>query len=148
MRYKNNPGNIRYNAAFQGCTGNDNGFCTFQSLGFGYRAILVLLTTYYEKYNLRTIRGIINRYAPPSENQTANYISVVSRYSGLDPDQIITKEDLIKIIPAMARMENSINITGAEVKALIDQANSGAGNIALSALAVILALYIGFSLIK
>ena len=148
MRYRNNPGNIRYNPAFQGCTGNDNGFCTFQSLGFGYRAILVVLNTYYEKYNLRTIRGIITRYAPPSENKTEDYIRNVSRYSGLDSSQNLTKEDLIKLIPAIARMENSISITMPEVKTLIDQANSGAGNIALSALAVILALYIGFNFFK
>lgn len=140
MRYQNNPGNIRYNANFKGCTGNDNGFCKFISLGYGYRAILVILTTYYEKYGIRTITGIITRYAPPTENQTANYISSVSRYSGLGPSQILTKEDLIKLIPAIARMENSISITVPEVKALIDQANSG-GNIALSAIAAILALY-------
>ena len=140
MRYQNNPGNIRYNSNFKGCTGNDNGFCKFSSLGYGYRAILVILNTYYDKYKLRTIRGIVNRYAPPSENQTEYYISSVSRYSGLDSDQNLTKEDLIKLIPAIARMENSISITVPEVKALIDQANSG-GNIALSAIAAILALY-------
>ncbi len=145
MRYQNNPGNIRYNGNFKGCTGNDNNFCKFSSLGYGYRAILVLLNTYYDKYQLRTIRGIISRYAPPTENQTEYYISSVSRYSGLDSNQNLTKEDLIKLIPAIARMENSISITVPEVKSLIDQANSG-GNIALSALAAIIALYFFFTL--
>jgi len=140
MRYLNNPGNIRFNPAFKVCSGSDNGFCKFSSLGYGYRAILVLLTTYYEKYGLRTITGIVTRYAPPSENQKAYYISSVSRYSGLGATEDLKKEDLIKLIPAIAKMENSISITVPEVKKLIDQANSG-GNVALSAIAAILALY-------
>ena len=143
----NNPGNIRYNPAFRGCTGSTKGFCNFSSLGYGYRAILVTLTTYYTKYGLKTIRGIINRYAPPTENQTENYIALVSRYSGFSPDETIAQVDLVKLIPAIARQENSISITVPEVQALINSANS-AGTIALSALSVILALYFGYQWLR
>ena len=143
----NNPGNIRYNPDFKGCTGQTKGFCNFSSLGFGYRAILVVLTTYYDKYELKTIRGIITRYAPPTENKTENYIQFVSRASGIDPNQNLTKEDLIKLIPSLVKMENGINITVGEVQTLIAQANS-TGTLALSALAVILALYFGLTYFK
>ena len=143
----NNPGNIRYNPGYRGCTGSNKGFCNFSTIGFGYRAILTTLTTYYNKYGLKTIRGIITRYAPPGENKTDYYIQQVARYSGLDPNQNLAQEDLIKLIPAIVKMENSINITVAEVQKQIDSANSG-GTIALSALAVILALYFGYTFIK
>jgi hypothetical protein len=143
----NNPGNIRYNPDFKGCTGQTKGFCNFSSMGFGYRAILTLLTTYYDKYQLKTIRGILTRYAPPSENQTENYIAFLSRNSGFDPGQVLTKADLMKLIPGIVKMENGINITAGEVQTLIAQANSS-GTIALSALAVILALYFGYTFLK
>jgi hypothetical protein len=63
----------------------------------------------------------------------------------LGSSQILTKEDLVKLIPAIARMENGISITAPEVQALIDEANSG-GNLALSALAAIIALYLFLTL--
>ena len=137
----NNPGNIRYNPAYKGCTGSNKGFCTFSSMGYGYRAILVTLTTYYTKYGLTTIRGIFNRYAPPSENDTSHYITQVSRFTGFSADENLTKEDLIKLIPALVKMENSINITVPEIQSLINNA-SNTGTIALSSLSVILALYL------
>ena len=138
----NNPGNIRFNPAYKGCTGQNKGFCTFSSMGYGYRAILVTLTTYYTKYGLKTIRGIISRYAPATENDTENYITQVSRYSGFSANENLTEENLIKLIPAIVRMENSITTTVPEVQAMINSA--GTGSIALSALSVILALYFGY----
>ena len=143
----NNPGNIRYNPAFRGCTGSTKGFCNFSSMGYGYRAILVTLTTYYTKYGLRNIRQIISRWAPPTENQTESYIALVSRYSGFGPEENLKQEDLIKLIPAIARQENSISITLPEVQAYINSANSG-GSIGLSALAVILALYFSYQWLR
>jgi len=147
MIAKNNPGNIRYNPAFRGCIGVTKGFCNFSSPGYGYRAILVLLTTYYNKYGLNTIRKIINRYAPPSENKTETYITNTVRYSGFGPDEILEEKDLIKLIPAIVRQENSILITVPEVQALINSANNS-GTIALSALSVIIATYIIYQFIK
>jgi hypothetical protein len=138
----NNPGNIRYNPAYKGCTGQNKGFCTFSSIGYGYRAILVTITTYYTKYGLKTIRGIISRYAPPTENNTEHYIAEVSRYSGFSPNENLTEENLIKLLPGIVKMENSISTTVPEVQAMINSA--GTGNIALSALSVILALYFGY----
>ena len=69
---------------------NDRAFVQFKSLEYGWRAAFYLLTrTYYHKYRLYTIRGIISRWAPSSENNTAAYIANVSRLTGIDPDEPI-----------------------------------------------------------
>ena len=68
----------------------DRAFVQFKSLEYGWRAAFYLLTrTYYHKYRLYTIRGIIRKWAPPSENQTETYIANVSRLTGIAPDEPI-----------------------------------------------------------
>ena len=65
---------------------SDRAFVQFKSLEYGWRAAFYLLTrTYYHKYRLYTIRGIISRWAPSSENDTSAYIANVSRLTGIDP---------------------------------------------------------------
>ena len=56
----------------------DASFCQFETMEYGWRAAFYLLTrTYYHKYRLYTIRDIISRWAPPSENDTGAYIQNV-----------------------------------------------------------------------
>ena len=45
--------------------------------------------TNYHTYRLYTIRGIISRWAPSSENDTSAYIANVSRLTGITPDEPI-----------------------------------------------------------
>ena len=67
---------------------NDRAFVQFKSLEWGWRAAFYLLTrTYYHKYRLYTIRGIVSRWAPPSENKTEAYIANVSALTGILPDE-------------------------------------------------------------
>ena len=69
---------------------NDRAFVQFKSLEYGWRAAFYLLTrTYYHKYRLYTIRGIVSRWAPQCENNTSAYIENVSRLTGIDPDEPI-----------------------------------------------------------
>ena len=89
-----NPLNIRRTGKDQwkGMTEvqSDRAFVQFKSLEYGWRAAFYLLTrTYYHKYRLYTIRGIISRWAPSSENDTSAYIANVSRLTGIDPDEPI-----------------------------------------------------------
>ncbi len=66
----------------------DRAFCQFKSLEYGWRAAFYLLTrTYYHKHRLYTIRTIIRRWAPESENNTEAYINNVSKLTGIDPDE-------------------------------------------------------------
>ena len=89
----NNPLNIRRSKdQWKGLAEvqNDLTFVQFKSLEWGWRAAFHLLTrTYYHKYRLFTIRGIVSRWAPANENNTSAYIENVSRLTGIDPDEYI-----------------------------------------------------------
>lgn len=108
MKYENNPGNIRYNPDLRGCTGNKNGFCTFDTLANGTRGIFTLISTYRSRYNLNTISGIITRYAPPSENNTAAYIRNVSSWTGIPADRQLTDPEIKLVVAAIVKQENGL----------------------------------------
>jgi len=94
---------------------SDRAFVQFKSLEYGWRAAFYLLTrTYYHKYRLYTIRGIISRWAPSSENDTCGYIQNVSRLTGIDPDEPIgipseKPSRWMAVGVAMAIQENGID---------------------------------------
>ena len=102
-----NPGNIRPGAGFIGETGTGSGYSTFGSDDEGLRAIQRLLMTYGDKYDIRTLRQLANRYAPPSDNNpTGNYIDFLSEKTGIDPDaEINLAESGSSIIPAIVGFE-------------------------------------------
>jgi len=76
LKYKNNPLNIRYDGRSQwlGLAGQDHGFCCFVSLAYGIRCAAYLLMRSYRKAGVFTLAQIVRRFAPISENPTANYI--------------------------------------------------------------------------
>ena len=87
----NNPLNIRRSKdQWKGMAEaqTDGAFVQFKSMEWGWRAAFYLLTrTYYHKYRLYTIRGIVSKWAPASENNTEAYIQNVSKLTGIDPDE-------------------------------------------------------------
>ena len=110
----NNPGNIRLgNFRYKGekAKSNDSEFRQFESMEWGYRAMFVLLHTYYTKHNCRTLRRIIERYAPPSENHTENYIRRVAFTTHLSPEEQISTLDgtmMTAVVAAMSEVENGV----------------------------------------
>lgn len=91
--YRNrNPGNIDFNVnnKWIGQVGKETGangrFAVFDSHENGIRTIAALLTTYYDRHKLDTVTKIINRWAPPVENHTSNYVYGVARDMGVGPD--------------------------------------------------------------
>jgi VIT1/CCC1 family predicted Fe2+/Mn2+ transporter len=58
----------------------------FSSHEYGIRALALLLTTYQDRHGLRSIRQLINRWAPPVENVTSAYVNHVAALTGRDPD--------------------------------------------------------------
>lgn len=90
----NNPGNIRHGSKWQGLSTlqTDKDFCQFISPEYGIRAIYKLLQTYQKKYCLNTIKKIINRYAPPNENNTEGYIIRASKEIGVEVDNPINTQ--------------------------------------------------------
>lgn len=87
MRYLNNPANIRYSYInkWKGQLHPDNGFCTFESLDYGLRALVVLLRGYIKR-GFDTPEKIISRFAPSSENNTDNYIRFVCQFLHIESD--------------------------------------------------------------
>lgn len=107
----NNPGNIRRNSdVFQGEVNpsRDKDFKQFKSMAYGYRAVFKILSNYHRVYKLTTIRKMISRWAPENENNTTAYISLVSTYAGIGPDDLINfdREQMIRIVAGMSRVEN------------------------------------------
>ncbi|OBU13327.1 structural protein [Morganella psychrotolerans] len=95
----NNPGNIDYNPRnpWQGQLPHDpkieSRFCRFQSPEYGVRAIYKLLQTYQTKYGLNSVAAIINKYAPPNENPTGNYIKRAAADIGVGINDPINTKD-------------------------------------------------------
>jgi len=118
----NNPGNIRYNPAIPGVIGeNEKGFSIFKTEAAGIRAIYHLLKVYGSKYGLKTISGIISRYAPSSENQTGKYIDFVATKTGFGKNEILSPADLVKLLRPIIKMESGRDFS----QATIDQALGG-----------------------
>ena len=108
----NNPGNIKKtNTQWEGMTQEqaDSTFVSFESPEMGVRALARVLNTYNTQYNLDDISGMVSRFAPPTENDTQNYIKFVSEKSGIPRNRKITlqdnPEDMKKVIAAMIEME-------------------------------------------
>ena len=89
----NNPLNIRKSKdKWKGLRAQqqDAAFSQFENMEWGWRAAFWLLTrTYYHTYRLFTIRTIVQKWAPPHENNTASYIANVSKLTGIGPDEPI-----------------------------------------------------------
>ncbi len=87
-------------------------------MAYGYRAMFVLLDTYSRRYGLCTIRQMLNRYAPPSENFTEGYIRFVSQTTGIAPDEMLNtrdERDMVPVVAAMSQIENGIAADMADV---------------------------------
>lgn len=114
----NNPTNIRpstnkWKGEVSGAKGN---FVKFDTVENGYRAAIKLLWTYWDKHDCKTIRKIINRWAPAGvdNNHTTNYINFVSKDSGISPDKLLnfnSREDYDKVIVGMSVFESRLRPT-------------------------------------
>lgn len=90
----------------------DPDFVTFNAPQFGIRALAVTLLTYYRKHGLNTVRGLINRWAPPRENDTSAYVSDVAKRVGVISDNPLRVDDpllLAKLVTAIIIHENGDN---------------------------------------
>lgn len=87
-------------------------FEVFKSQVYGFRAATILLQNYQENYGLKTVRQIVNRWAPPVENNTSAYASVVARKMGVGIDEEIDVQDydiIRPMIEAMAQHETGLD---------------------------------------
>lgn len=127
-----NPGNLRI-------PGSTTGFQSFANDDQGIRALAHQLQLYEGRDGLRTIRGIISKYAPGNENNTAAYIANVSKRTGLGADQQIDPanlDQLVKLIVAITKQENGRStFTEGGVRVVIQDQTGGSAQATVAALA-------------
>ncbi|WP_323170110.1 structural protein [Pantoea agglomerans] len=118
----NNPGNIRWGDEWKGLVPQpqrtDKSFCQFISPEYGIRAMIIILRNYQSKYGLKTIAGIVKRWAPPNENDTQAYIRSVAMATGTDADKPFDLTDSRKLFPllqAIIKHENGSQPYGLDV---------------------------------
>ena len=106
----NNPGNIRRSFdKWKGLSDAqlDNEFFQFTAPCWGVRALAKILRTYQNKHGLRTVRGIINRWAPPVENDTNSYAKAVAKACGVQADDEVDVNVLLpQLVQAIIHHEN------------------------------------------
>lgn len=116
-----NSGNIRISKVkYLGevTPSKDKTFKQFSTMAWGYRAMFVLLHT-YSKNGYKTIRQMINRYAPPIENHTENYIKFVADRAKVFADVEVDTTDpaeMILLVSAMSQMENGVTAVVEQVQ--------------------------------
>jgi hypothetical protein len=104
-----NPGNIDLPAIWQGSIkGSDPRFCQFKNMAYGIRAVALLLVHYQTVIKLTTIRGMIDRWAPPVENNTSAYVTAVATACRVDADAPfpLTYANLSAMVAAIIAHEN------------------------------------------
>lgn len=123
----NNPGNLRPGDNWQGMVGTEHNFIVFSSIIYGLRALGTDLSNKYYK-GFDTITKIIERYAPPEENNTVAYINAVSNALGVPATQklVWSKELLAKFMRAVISHENGDDgavVTSAQILEGISKMN-------------------------
>lgn len=116
-----NPLNIRRVAGShwrgEAAVQDDPSFVRFESIEWGVRAALKLLRTYRDKYAATSIKEIITRWAPPTENNTAAYIDAVCRLTSFGASERLSEKEWPALIKAMAVIESRLLISDETIAA-------------------------------
>ncbi len=108
----NNPGNIRHGENWRGLAREqtDPAFCVFTSPVYGIRAMGRILLNYQRLYGLKTVREIVSRWAPPSENDTDAYVAHAAEALGVQPDdELCVSDHLEALLRVIILHENGRN---------------------------------------
>lgn len=114
----NNPGNLVMTKdlwlgkiSYSENTDLDKKFEQFTEVKYGIRAMLIDILGDIGK-GKNTIKKLISEYAPPNENNTSKYVSVVSKAMGMKPDEIIKQVDftfMMQLAKAIIKHENGVD---------------------------------------
>lgn len=108
----NNPGNIRLSRVRwvgEAPDQPDPDFVTFSEPEYGLRAICRIILNYQVYDQCQTIRQIIDRWAPPNENNTGAYVDDVSTRCGVSPDSPVDAHNpdvMTALLEAIVQHEN------------------------------------------
>ena len=118
MIKQNNPGNIRPTSiAWLGECGVKNGFCVYDTELHGIRALAIDLYNANVWDGYKSIAAITNHYAPPFQNNSVEYASIVSKATGVIPSDPISLQDrdiALNYIRGVIIAENGYSPSGAE----------------------------------
>jgi hypothetical protein len=116
-----NPGNIiDLGTAWDGlATGsdrtesqrNEGRFCVFTAPWYGIRAMAKVLIRYHGHHNLKTVAGMVKRYAPGHENPTDSYTDAVAAALRVQANSNfeLNYHNLETMIRTMIKFENGMN---------------------------------------
>ena len=127
-----NPLNIRRSAdRWVGARAEqtDPSFVQFESMAYGYRAAWKTLESYWKHFKAQrqpfTVRNIIHRWAPPSENHTDAYVRTVLQLTSLGGNEHLPRpfmgyllEKLAYLLAAMTVMECGIPMEQVDMDAI------------------------------
>lgn len=127
MKYRNNPGNLRYAVRNRwiGQVDPSNGFCQFEHIHAGLRALCITLDSYRVHHNLLSVQELISRYAPSSENDTDGYVRFVCSYVGCSASEtpFSTPSLFVAFVSAICRMETGYALTEADKAVVLARYN-------------------------
>lgn len=127
-----NPGNLRV-------PGSTTDFQKFASDDDGIRGLSRQLQLYEQRDHLTTIRGILNKYSPGNENNTAALIEQASKRTGFGADQQLdpkSMDQLVKLVVAITKQENgNSNFTENGVRVVIENQTGGSAQATVAAMA-------------
>ena len=113
--------NIRYNESnkWKGQTGSYKGFCVFENTDYSIRAGVKILRSYRMR-NIKTIRQIIETFAPATENDTERYIISVCKWTGYSASQEVSSPVIASMVLAsMIRMETGLQLSASHIYEII-----------------------------
>ena len=93
-RRNHNPGNIEYGgwAVAHGAIASDGRFAIFPDDATGFAAMSALLMTDYVGLS---VQDAVAKWAPPTENDTAEYVCNVCTWTQLTPETSLTSSLLL-----------------------------------------------------
>jgi hypothetical protein len=121
----NNPLNLAYVPGQPGVAGSDGRFGIYHTMAEGIAADEKQLIINQQRHGLNTLREQINRWAPPSDNDTPAYLRGISRMTGIDPDariDVTNPQTAREIIGAMAYQENGRAVPDRDIAAGVNMA--------------------------
>ena len=109
----NNPGNLNFVGQTGATreTGPNGRFAVFQTAEEGLQALAHQLRLYSQR-GINSVRAIISKFAPPSENNTQAYINSVSKRLGVDANSALDVNDprvMQGLMDAIIKVENGRN---------------------------------------
>ena len=86
-------------------------FCMFKDAKYGIRAACKLFLNYDRLYGINTIRGIVSRFAPPSENNSERYSEFLCKRLNKNRDEPLNLYDsntMFELLCGIITFENGI----------------------------------------